>query len=108
MMMEKGFQLEFFMEQNQHHEKKALYQWLIDVAKELGIRGATAFSGSLGFGQNRSLHSAHFFELLDQPMQITMIVTEEESEKLLGFLATQEADLFYVKIPAVFGRFGKT
>lgn len=106
--MEKGYQLEFFMEQNERHGKKALYQWLIDVAKEHGVTGATAFTGSLGFGEHRFIHSAHFFELLDQPIQITMIVTEEESEKLLNFLATQEVDLFYVKLPAVFGRITKT
>ncbi|CDZ78855.1 hypothetical protein BN59_03169 [Legionella massiliensis] len=105
--MEKGYQLEFFMEQNERHEKKALYEWLIDVAKDHGVTGATAFTGSLGFGAHRNLHSAHFFELLDQPIQVTMIATEEESEKFLNFLATQKVDLFYAKIPAFFGRLSK-
>jgi PII-like signaling protein len=105
-MIEKGYQLEFFMEQDERHGNKSIYEWLIDTAKERGIRGATAFTAALGFGQQRHMHSAHFFELLDQPVQITMIVTEDEANKLLSFLAEEKVDLFYVKLPAEFGRLG--
>ncbi|MBA3536908.1 MAG: DUF190 domain-containing protein [Tatlockia sp.] len=105
-MIEKGYQLEFFMEQNERHGNKLVYEWLIDKAKELGIRGATAFTGALGFGEQRHMHSAHFFELLDQPVQITMIVREAEAIKLLSFLSDEKVDLFYVKLPAEFGRLG--
>lgn len=104
--MQKGYQLEFFMEQNLRHGKQPLYEWLINIAREHGIRGATAFLGTLGFGDHRRLHSAHFFELLDQPVEVTMIVTEEEADKLLAFLTEEKVDLFYVKLPVEFGRLG--
>ncbi|WP_028387522.1 DUF190 domain-containing protein [Legionella fairfieldensis] len=102
--MQKGYQLEFFIEQNENHGKQPLYAWLIDIARDHGISGATAFTGALGFGLHRQLHSAHFFELLDQPVAIVMLVTEQEAEKLLAFLAQKKVELFYVKIPAEFGR----
>ena len=104
--MEKGYQLEFFMEQNLRHEKQPLYEWLINSARDLNIRGATAFIGVLGFGHHRRLHSSHFFELLDQPVQVTMIVTEEEADKLLAHLTQAKVSLFYVKLPVEFGRLG--
>jgi len=105
--MEKGYQLELFMEQNERHGKQPLYEWLIDVARDQGIRGATAFTGAIGFGHQRRLHSAHFFELLDQPVEITMIVTEAEANQLFAFLNKEKVNLFYVKLPVEFGRLGE-
>jgi len=104
--VEKGYQLKFFMEQNERHGKTPLYEWLIEVARERGIAGATAFFGTMGFGEHRKVHSAHFFELLDQPVEVSMIVTEEETNKLLQFLREENANLFYVKTPVEFGRLG--
>ncbi|MBA2650738.1 MAG: DUF190 domain-containing protein [Tatlockia sp.] len=103
-MLQKGYQLEFFMEQNERHGQKLIYEWLIDSARDQGLTGATVFTGSLGFGEHKRLHSAHFFELLDQPVQVTMIVSEQEADKLLDFLSEEKVDLFYVKLPAEFGR----
>lgn len=102
--MKKGYQLEFYMEQNERHDKKPLYEWLIDVVRDQGISGATAYMGTLGFGLHRCLHSSHFFELLDQPVKVMMIATEEEIERLLAFLVKEKTDLFYVKFPVEFDR----
>jgi PII-like signaling protein len=35
---------------------------------------------SEGFGHDKKLHSVHFFELTEQPLQVTMAVTAEEAE----------------------------
>lgn len=102
--MQKGYQLEFFMEQNERHGNRLVYEWLIDIAREHNICGATAFIGTMGFGEHRKVHSAHFFEMLDQPVQVTMIASEEDTNKLLNFLIEEKAALFFVKIPVEFGR----
>jgi len=102
----KGYQLEFFMEQNKRKGHQALYEWLIDVARADGISGATALMGAMGFGHHSRMHSAHFFELADQPVLVTMVVTEEESAKLFAQLEQENVHLFYVKLEVEFGTIG--
>lgn len=102
-----GFQISFFMEQNTRQEKQLLSEWLLELAQACGISGATVFIGTSGFGKSHRIHSAHFFELMDQPVEVTMIVSNEESENLFSILKEKKIDLFYVKTPVEFGRLGK-
>jgi uncharacterized protein len=104
----KGYQLEFFMEQNKRHGHHALFDWLLETARAHGIRGCTVFMGSMGYGQHRHIHAAHFFELGDQPVQVTMVVTEEEANRLFSLLETENVHMFYVKLAVEFGTLGKS
>lgn len=103
----KGFQLEFFMEQNKRHGHHALYDWLLETARSHGIGGCTVFMGALGYGHHRRIHSAHFFELADQPVQVTMVVTEEEADRLFALLKEEKVHMVYVKLPVEFGTLGE-
>lgn len=103
----KGYQLEFFVEQNKRHGHQALWEWLLEAARSHEIRGATVFMGAMGYGQHRRLHSAHFFELADQPVEVTMVVTEEEAERLFTLLHAEKVRLFFVKLPVEFGILGE-
>ena len=102
----KGFQLEFFLEQNKRHGHAALWEWLLETAKSHGIRGATVFMGAMGYGAHRRIHAAHFFELADQPVEVTMVVTEEEADRLFALLQEENVHLFFVKLPVEFGVLG--
>ena len=87
--------------------KDTLCFGLVQVAIELGLRGATVLTASEGFGKHRRIHSAHFFELADQPIEIVMAVTEEECAKLFARLEAERVHLFYVKAPVEFGALGE-
>lgn len=102
----KGFQLEFFTQQDVFHKGKHISDWLVEVARSHGIRGATVFMGSSGFGQDRRLHAAHMFDLVDHPVQITLVVTEAECDQLFAILVKEKLHLFYVKLPVEFGKVG--
>lgn len=102
-----GFQLQFFMEQNKRHRHQLLYEWLLEAARSHGIGGATVFMGAMGFGQHRRIHAAHFLELADQPVEVTMVVTQEESDRLFELLREEQVRLFYVSVPARFGMLGE-
>jgi uncharacterized protein len=104
----KGYQLEFFMEQNKRHGHQGLWEWLLETAHSHDIRGATVFMGAMGYGHHRRIHSAHFFELADQPVAVTMVVTEEEAERLFSLLNEAKVHLFFVKLPVEFGTIGET
>ena len=103
----KGFQITFFTQQDRRHQHKPMAEWLMLAARELGVRGATIVAGSEGYGKHRRIHSAHFFELADQPQEIVMAVSEEESERLFDLLRSEGVHLFYVKAPVEFGVLGE-
>src|SRR3989442_6619187 len=102
----KGYQLEFFMENNKRHQHQQLWEWLLTTARTQGIRGATVFMGAMGYGHHRRIHSAHFFELADQPVEVTMVVTEEEADRLFALLNEENVHMFFVKFPLAFGTLG--
>lgn len=103
----KGYQVTFFTQQNRRHKHTPLAEWLMLTARDLGVRGATVFPASEGFGQHRRVHSAHFFELADQPQEIVMAVSEEEATRLFDFLIREGVHVFYVKTPVEFGVLGE-
>ncbi|MBS1207704.1 MAG: hypothetical protein H6R19_102 [Proteobacteria bacterium] len=98
-----GFQLSFFTAQDRKHGKQPLAEWLVQEARKLGIGGATVIAASEGFGHDGKLHSAHFVELADQPVEITLAVSTEDAERIFALLAAEKIRVFYVKTPIEFG-----
>jgi PII-like signaling protein len=78
----------------------------VHLAKEMGLGGATLIPASEGFGHHRRIHSAHFIELTDQPLEVVMILSTEESERLFERLDREGLRLFYAKTPAQYGMTG--
>ncbi|HEX7643520.1 MAG TPA: DUF190 domain-containing protein [Burkholderiaceae bacterium] len=98
----KGYQLEFFTQQDIFHGGKHLSDWLIDQARALGIKSATVFMGSTSLRQQ----AAHMFDLIDHPVQVTMILSEDQCDSLFAALKKEKLHLFYVKLPVEYGRAG--
>ena len=73
----------------------------------MGISGATLIPASEGFGHHRRIHSVHFVELADQPLEIVMAVTTEEADRLFAKLRAEKVKLFYSKMPVEFGTTGE-
>jgi PII-like signaling protein len=102
-----GFQITFFTQQDHRHKGKPLGDWLVHLAQQLGLRGATLMAAGEGFGQHRRIHSAHFFELADQPLEVVMVLTAEETSRLFERLSAEGVHLFYVKMAVEFGTLGE-
>jgi PII-like signaling protein len=102
-----GYQITFFTVQGHRHKGKAVGDWLVQLAKQMGLRGATLLSAIEGFGHHRRIHSAHFFELVDQPIEVVIAATVEETERLFERLKEEGVHLFYVKSPVEFGTLGE-
>lgn len=90
----RGNQITFFTQQDRRHQGKLLGEWLVLLARELNLPGATLIAGSEGFGYHRRIHSSHFFELADQPQEIHIAVNEEDTERLFVRLKKEAVHLF--------------
>ena len=102
-----GYQITFFTQQDKRQHGKPLAAWLVHLAQEMGLRGATLIPGSEGFGHYGHIHSAHFFELADQPLEVLIAATADEAERLFERLKSEGVHLFYVKTPVEFGTLGE-
>ena len=103
-----GFQLTFFTAQDRKHGTQPLAEWLMQEARKLGIGGATLTAASEGFGRDGKLHSAHFVELADQPVEITLAVSAANAERIFLLLEQEQIKIFYVKTPIEFGMTNET
>ncbi len=99
-----GFYIRFFMQESRQHQGILLYEWLLEKAKKMGIKGGTVLRGIAGFGRHGMLHEEHFFELASElPVEVTFVISEEELNRLFDALKIEKLDLFYVKMAAEFG-----
>jgi PII-like signaling protein len=101
-----GYQLTFFTQQAHRHRGKPVAHWLVEQARALGIHGATLIAASEGFGHRGRIHSAHFIDLADQPIEVVMAVTQDEADRLFAVLRNEKVKLVYVKAPVEFGTVG--
>jgi len=101
-----GYQLTFFTQQDRKHHGISLAQWLLKEARNIGISGATLIQATEGFGHDRKIRSTHFFELTDQPIELTMAVSKMDAERLFVRLKEEGVNIFYVKSPIEFGMSG--
>ena len=68
----RGWQLTFYTQQGRSHGTRSIAEWLVAEAKALGISGATMSAAQGGYGRDGRLHWANFFELAEQPLEVTM------------------------------------
>jgi PII-like signaling protein len=94
----------FYVHEGHRHHGRLVWEWLLEQANHLGIRGGSAFRAMAGFGRHHILHEAKFFELAGTlPIEVEFIVTPDEAKKLLDLLHREDIRLFYAEIPARFG-----
>ena len=99
-----GTILRFYVHENRTHRHVALFEWLLEQAKKLGIHGGSAFRAIAGFGRHGILHEEHFFELsADMTVVIEFVVSAEEAEKMLALLRGEKVSIFYTRVQGEFG-----
>lgn len=102
-----GVYLKFYVQESRRHHGLLAYEWLLETAKKSGIPGGSAFRAIAGYGRHGRLHEAHFFELAGElPVEVGFALTEREAQSLLARLATEQLELFYIKLPLEMGVVG--
>jgi PII-like signaling protein len=96
--------LRFYVHERRLHRHVAMFEWLLEQAKALGIGGGSAFRALAGFGRHGVLHEEHFYELAgDLAIAVEFIVTTEQAEALMALLVRESIDIPYVRMPVEFG-----
>src|ERR1700680_3690096 len=99
-----GTILRFYVHEKRIHRHIALFEWLLEQAKKMGIQGGSAFRAIAGFGRHGVLHEEHFFELAaEATVAVEFVVTDAEAEHLMTLLKQQRVSIFYARVPAEFG-----
>lgn len=100
----KGTFLRFYVDEKQRHHGVLLWEWLLEKANALGIRGGTAFRAIGGFGRHHALHESRFFELAgDVGVEVEFVTNDQEIKTLLALIEQEKIRIFYASIPAQFG-----
>lgn len=81
--MTKGVLLRIFvLEGQRHHHDELLYDWLLRVARDMGITGGAAFREIAGYGRHERLHERSFFELAgDLPVEVVFAMTDVDATR---------------------------
>jgi PII-like signaling protein len=99
-----GSFLRLYVHEGQRHRGRPAWEWLLEQANKLGIRGGSAFRAMAGFGRHHKLTEAKFFELAGAlAVEVEFIVTEQEAQQLLNLIHHEKIPLFYAHTPARFG-----
>ncbi|MBL8416229.1 MAG: DUF190 domain-containing protein [Propionivibrio sp.] len=96
--------LRFYVDEKQSHHGVLLWEWLLQQANKMGMRGGSAFRAIGGFGSHHAVHEERFFELAGSTaIEVEFIANEAESKQLLAHLHQEKIRIFYTLIPARFG-----
>ena len=99
-----GWLLRFYVHEGHRHQGVLVWEWLLQEASQLGVRGGSAFRAVAGFGRHHVLHEQTFFELAGSlAVEVEFIVTDEEARELLRRIHEQRIRLFYARTPTSFG-----
>jgi len=99
-----GTFLRFYIHEKHRHGGAPLWEWMLQQANRMGLRGGSAFRAMAGFGRHHKLHEDHFFELAGSlTVEVEFIVTRTERLALLDLLQREKIRLFFAEIPARFG-----
>ncbi|WP_322054948.1 DUF190 domain-containing protein [Paraburkholderia bannensis] len=103
----KGSQLTLYAANQSHRVKHmGIVEWLLDEAKRAGIVGATVVEISEGVDAKGKYHAARFFEIVDQPVAVTLIADDPKIDALLEKLHEGGMRLFYTRAPIEYDTLG--
>jgi uncharacterized protein len=99
-----GSFLRFYVHEDHRHRHRLVWEWLLEEANKLGVRGGSAFRAMAGFGRHHKMREAHFFEIPGKlAVEVEFMLTDDEAKKLLELVHREKVRLFYAHIPARFG-----
>lgn len=103
----KGYELIFMAPRSRRHHGKPVLDAVIDIARSQGIARYTRRINAEGSGTTGHVHSAHFFELADEPEELMLVVDEAAADRLVQAVEAQGVYVFLVRRPVDYRQLGQ-
>ena len=85
--LEEGCLLRVFVGESDRYDGMALYEWIVQLARDHGIAGATALRGMAGYGIHHRIHTAKVLRLTTElPVIVEIVDTVENIKRFLPVL----------------------
>jgi len=85
MLPKEGRLLRIFIGESDRHDGHPLHEWIVRLAREQGLAGATVVRGLAGFGAHSRMHTAKILRLSeDLPIVIEIVDAPDKVEAFLG------------------------
>jgi len=98
-----GCFIRFYIHENDRVHGRLAWEWLLEQASKMGIRGGSAFKAMAGFGKHHVVHEQTFFELAgSMAVEVEFVVTEEEALRIVELARAAGLRCFCARIPATF------
>jgi PII-like signaling protein len=102
--MRKGVRLQFYFPEGARHHHHLLHEWLLQAARDCGIKGGSVFRAIAGYGRHGKMHYGHFFEDAGRlPVEVRLITTPDLAERLIATLQAERVQVFFVRSDVEFG-----
>jgi hypothetical protein len=108
-----GCLLRLFVGEDDKHDGRPLYEWLVQRARERGLAGATVLRGIMGFGAHSRVHTFRIERLsLDLPIVVEIVDERPKLEEFLveidpliheGLATLEKADVRFYRSRAAAG-----
>jgi len=99
-----GSLLRLYTYENRRHHGQAVHEWLLHVARGLGIPGGSAYRAISSYGRGGRLHDQSFLELAgEQSVLIEFIADDAGIDALLDRLRGEGLSLAWARLPVAFG-----
>ena len=90
--------LSFYISEKQHHSDMPLYEWLLEEARTMGVRGGSAFRAIAGFGRHGRMHEDTFFELAGElAVKVEFVLDDVLADRLIEKIRRLNMDVCYLK-----------
>jgi PII-like signaling protein len=96
--------LRLYIPANESHQGYALFEWVLERARALGLTGGSAFRAIAGFGRHGTLHQEGFFDIAaNLPVQVEFLATEDQARQLINLLRAEHISVPYAMSEVEFG-----
>ncbi|CAM5214220.1 PII-like signaling protein OS=Castellaniella defragrans OX=75697 GN=HNR28_000581 PE=3 SV=1 [Castellaniella defragrans] len=95
----KGYEITFMAPRSRRHHGELVLDAVLRIAKTLGINRHTRRTDTESVGENDRSHSAHFFELADEPEELTFMLEDGKSDELMHAVEAAGLQVFCIRQP---------
>lgn len=92
-----GFEVIFIAPRSRRHHGKPLLDAIAAIARKQGINRMTRRVDAEGTGAHGHTHSAHFFELADEPEELMFVLDGGDADRLVAAVRDNHMHVFCLR-----------